>query len=65
MVWIEDDDFSGWCCSHCQWAISPLRLDTAVAALQFNRSAQAGFEKHHCVPNSNKLKVRAQAAGKN
>jgi hypothetical protein len=63
MVWIDDDHFSGWCCPDCQWAISPIRLDTTIATLQFNRSAQAGFEKHDCVPNPAKPKVRAQAAG--
>ncbi len=49
MVWAEDEDFTGWCCSQCRWAVTAPRLDTTVAALAFNRSAEEGFNKHSCV----------------
>jgi hypothetical protein len=64
MVWIENEHFKGWQCSECSWAVSAIRLDTTVAVLAFNRAAQMGFEKHQCVPASETLKARAQAAGK-
>jgi len=49
LVWIDgDDDFSGWCCSHCSWGVSPPYLDSTVAALAFNRLAHETFEKHDC-----------------
>ena len=63
MVWVEDDHFTGWSCSNCRWAVSAPRLDTTVATLAFNRSAQDGFEKHDCVPTEHKPRVQAQAAG--
>src|SRR5437899_8906133 len=31
MIWAEDEDFTGWCCSHCRWAFTAPRLDTTVA----------------------------------
>ena len=41
LIWIDgDDDFSGWCCSHCSWGVSPPYLDSTVAALAFNRLAR-------------------------
>ena len=40
LVWVEDDHFAGWSCSHCSWAISAIQLDTTVAALAFNKFAQ-------------------------
>jgi hypothetical protein len=49
MVWIEEDHFEGWHCSKCSWAFSAIRADTTVAVLAFNRAAQDGFERHHCV----------------
>ena len=64
MVWIEQDHFNGWHCSECSWAFSAIHVHTTVAVLAFNRSAQDGFEKHDCVPASEKTKARAQAAGK-
>jgi hypothetical protein len=48
MIWIEDDRFSGWCCSHCEWDLTVPRLDSNVAALAFNRVAQENFETHEC-----------------
>jgi hypothetical protein len=42
MIWAEDDDFTGWCCSHCR----------TVAALAFNRVAQETFDQHACLLNA-------------
>jgi len=64
MAWSENEHFKGWHCSECSWAVSAIRVDTTVAVLAFNRAAQKGFEKHHCVPASQKPKARARAAGK-
>src|SRR5439155_23996736 len=22
LIWVEGDDFTGWCCSHCTWGIT-------------------------------------------
>jgi len=49
LIWVEVDDFSGWCCSHCTWGITAPRLETTVAVLAFNRVAQEDFEKHACM----------------
>jgi hypothetical protein len=48
IIWIEDETFTGWCCSHCTWGFTAPRLESTVAALAFNRVAQEGFEKHDC-----------------
>jgi hypothetical protein len=48
MIWIEDEQFTGWCCSHCPWEITAPRLESTVAALAFNRVAQENFDKHAC-----------------
>lgn len=53
MIWIEDDEFTGWCCSDCQWGIIVRHLDSAVAALAFNRVAQEEFQKHDCATSTN------------
>ena len=52
LIWVDGDDFSGWCCSNCIWGMTAPRLDSTVAALAFNRLAQEDFEKHACNPNS-------------
>jgi hypothetical protein len=52
LIWIDGDDFSGWCCSHCTWGMTAPRLESTVAALTFNRVAQEDFEKHTCVHNA-------------
>jgi len=62
MIWAEDEDFTGWRCCQCRWTVIAPRLDTTVAVLAFNRIAQEGFEKHRCVPTSEKPKARAQSA---
>jgi len=49
LIWLDGDDFSGWCCSNCTWAITAPRMDSTVAALAFNRIAQKDFDKHACV----------------
>jgi hypothetical protein len=51
LIWVEDDDFTGWCCSHCMWGITAPYLESTVAALAFNRLAQETFEKHTCAAN--------------
>src|SRR2546425_9434465 len=48
LIWVEGDDFTGWCCSHCTWGITAPHLESTVAALAFNRLAQGTFEKHTC-----------------
>jgi hypothetical protein len=48
LIWVDGDDFTGWCCSHCTWGITAPHLDSTVAALAFNRTAQEDFEKHRC-----------------
>jgi len=52
LIWIDGDDFSGWCCSRCTWGLTAPRLESTVAALTFNRVAQEDFEKHTCVHNA-------------
>jgi hypothetical protein len=49
LIWVDGDDFSGWCCSRCTWGMTTPRLESTVAALAFNRVAQEDFEKHTCV----------------
>jgi hypothetical protein len=51
LIWVDDDDFSGWCYSHRTWGMTAPRLESTVAALAFNRVAQEDFEKHTCNPN--------------
>jgi hypothetical protein len=52
LIWIDGDDFSGWCCSQCTWGMTAPRLESTVAALTFNRVAQQDFEQHTCVHNA-------------
>ena len=52
LISIDEDDFSGWCCSRCTWGMTTPLLESTVAALAFNRLAQEDFEKHTCKPNS-------------
>ena len=48
MIWIDGDEFTGWCCSLCPWGITMPHLESTVAALAFNRVAQEDFLKHDC-----------------
>jgi hypothetical protein len=48
MIWAENENFTGWCCSHCPWGIVAPRPESTVAALAFNRVAQEGFDLHGC-----------------
>jgi hypothetical protein len=52
LIWIEDEHFTGYCCSKCTWGMTAPRLESTVAALAFNRVAQADFDKHACIHNS-------------
>ncbi len=52
LIWIDGDDFTGWCCSRCTWGMTAPRLDSTVAAITFNRLAQQDFEKHSCDANA-------------
>jgi hypothetical protein len=52
MIWAEDENLTGWCCSHCHWGFIAPRLESTVAALAFNRVAQEGFERHACAPGT-------------
>jgi hypothetical protein len=60
---MEDDHCAGWSCSQCSWILSPLRLDTTVAALAYNSTAQGAFDRHDCIARKQKGKARAQTAG--
>ena len=60
LIWIDGDDFSGWCCSHCTWGMTAPRLESTVAALTFNRVAQEDFENHNC-PTILQTDVRSPA----
>ena len=48
MIWAEDENFTGWCCSCCEWGVVAPRLESTVAALAFNRIAQEIYDKHTC-----------------
>jgi hypothetical protein len=48
MIWLDNEEFSGWCCSECQWGLLVPRLESTVAALAFNRLAQQEFANHDC-----------------
>ena len=48
LIWVEGDDFTGWCCSECIWGITAPHQESTVAAIAFNRLAQDTFEKHDC-----------------
>ena len=52
LIWVEGDDFTGWCCPDCPWGMTAPRLESTVAALAFNRLAQETFEKHKCAVNT-------------
>lgn len=52
LIWVQGDDFTGWCCSHCPWGLTTPRLESTVAALAFNRLAQDTFEKHNCADHT-------------
>jgi hypothetical protein len=54
LIWVEGDDFTGWCCSHCPWGLTAPRLESTVAALAFNRLAQETFENHECADGTRK-----------
>ena len=58
IIWIEDETFTGWCCSHCTWGFTAPRLESTVAALAFNRVAQEGFDKHDCTGSRNQEEAR-------
>ncbi len=62
MIWVEEDEFTGWCCSACGWGITMPRLDSTVATLAFNRVAQETFEKHDCAAESKSAPQQTQKA---
>jgi hypothetical protein len=49
LIWIEDEQFTGYCCSQCKWGMTAPRLESTVAALAFNRVAHEDFDKHACI----------------
>jgi len=51
LIWVEDERFTGWCCSRCSWGLIAPRLESTVAALAFNRVAHESFEQHDCTDN--------------
>jgi len=42
---------------------SPFRLETTVAALAYNRTAQGAFDQHNCIVSRQKGMAHAQTAG--
>jgi hypothetical protein len=58
MIWVDGDEFIGWCCSTCEWGITMPRLESTVAALAFNRVAQETFEKHDCAANPAAIRIQ-------
>ena len=48
LIWVDGDDFTGWCCSRCNWGVIAPRLESTAATLAFNRVTQESFEKHDC-----------------
>ena len=52
LIWVDGDDFTGWCCSQSNWGVIAPRLESTVAALAFNRVAQESFEKHDCTDST-------------
>ncbi len=52
MIWAEDENFTGRCCSRCPWGVVAPRLESTVAALAFNRVAQEGFDQHACAQST-------------
>jgi hypothetical protein len=54
MIWAEDDNFTGWCCSRCTWGLIAPRLESTVAALAFNRVAQESFDQHACAQDASR-----------
>jgi hypothetical protein len=50
LIWVEGDDFTGWCCSHCTWGITAPHLESTVAALAFNRVAQESLKNTTAQP---------------
>jgi hypothetical protein len=52
VIWAEDDNLTGWCCSNCPWGVVAPRLESTVAALDFNRGAQETFDQHACLLNA-------------
>ena len=51
MVWVVTDTEEGWGCSLCDWIIATPELDTTVATLGYNRTAQQAFDEHQCRNN--------------
>lgn len=58
IIWLEDEAFTGWCCSDCTWGFTAPRLESTVAALAFNRLAQEGFEQHDCTGSRSQEQAR-------
>jgi hypothetical protein len=51
MIWIDDDNCSGWGCRRCSWRLAAPQLESTVAVLVFNRTAQRTFDNHACAPS--------------
>jgi hypothetical protein len=53
MVWVQIETSEGWGCSLCNWIVATPELETTVAALRYNRTAQLAFDAHECHRNGN------------
>jgi hypothetical protein len=62
LIWVDGDNFSGWCCSHCSWGMTVPHLDSTVAALAFNRTARK-ILKSTIAPSTETKHGRAPLSG--
>jgi hypothetical protein len=53
MVWVQTEKNEGWGCSLCNWIIAASDIDTTVAALKYNHTAQRAFDVHECCVHGN------------
>ena len=49
LVWVSDDAFNGWICSHCEWnSPLPTLLAASDAKAAYDRLAEGKFRQHSC-----------------
>jgi hypothetical protein len=60
MVWIILEIGEGWGCTRCDWVIAAPPLESTVAALQYNRTAQKIFDAHDCGQNGRAADTRRE-----
>ena len=60
MVWVVGEICEGWGCTRCDWVIAVPPLESTVAALQYNRTAQKTFDAHDCAQNGRAADTRRE-----